>query len=227
MAAFKTRDQRDTDRDCGSTICQLEFRFLQTCTLYVDQSDTETCAYPCSLEHCLPEIHHFIQCPIWTCSEKSTTTASPSPTSTASPHEPSQCSSPLCISGISFNVVLILVLALALYFLKKYFFRQRQQNTFENSLYNETFDAFSNEPILRRPASRFSEHVPLLNVVAHGRRSSSERVLTSSPGATGNAGSLGSSTTSIPLTPTASAPILSFSPTRASAPVLRFNENTF
>ena len=219
--SFIKRDERDTDRDCGSRICTLELRFLTTCTLYVDESSEATCSYPCSLENCVPEIHHNVQCPIWSCFDKTTTVQPPDSTTSAPSGSNSGCST-LCIGSITFNGIMILILgAIATVFLKKRFCQRTPENSFENALFND-FDSFSNEPIIRRSGSRFSEHVPLLRVVPHAE-SSLERP-GSNLGRNRHARSAASSTTSIPLTPTASAPIL---PNSESAPTLHFAENTF
>ena len=216
------RDERDTDRDCGKQTCSLEIRFLPSCTLYGDESSEETCNYPCSLDHCVPEIHHFIQCPIWSCFDKTTTVQPPDSTTSTPPSSHSECST-LCISSISFNAIMILIVAIMTVFLKKHFCHRTQETSFENALFNQTFDAFSNEPIIRRSGSRFSEHIPLLRVDVGDGRNSLERP-GSNLGRDRDARSGRSSSTSIPLTPPASAPPMSYS---ESAPTLHFAENTF
>ena len=221
------RNVRDTDRDCGSTFCKFDFKFLPTCTIYVDESPTETCNYPCSLDHCLPEIHHFIQCPTWSCFDK-TTTVAPIPMSTLKPATShSDCSSAFCITSVTVNVILIVVAVLIGIFLKKRSTRQAT-HSLENPMFDDSFDHFSNDPIIRRSGSRFSEHVPLLRV-GDNRPPSLERsaTLPNPPGGSVLGASVASSTSTVPLTPTEPGLSLHFSQYTASAPVLHFNETTF
>ena len=223
---------RDTDRDCGATVCSLETRFLATCTLYVDEAPDLPCNYPCSLDHCTTEIHHYIQCPVWICVDK-TTTSRPEPISTLPPHphgSATECSSALCITSVTANVIMVLVFAALVVFLKKRFSRPTQENSFENALYQDpTFDLFANEPIVRRStsqASHVSENLPLLRVESEGTRTF-ERQRGHTQGSTRASGSVSSSTSTIPLTPATSGPILAFGENTASAPTLHFAENTF
>lgn len=197
--------------DCGSKICQEEFRILPTCIIYVDKSEEEKCEYPCSEKNCQKEIHHLIECPVWICSDKTTTTPASTTTLGPDPYHP-QCSSPLCISSVSINGILILVaiIGLVLFLNKKYGRRTpnppRNQHCVENPTFDPNFDSFfpsTSSRIIRSTAER----LPLLG---------SERTRTSAsldP-------SVSHHSTSATASRSTASPI-------ASAPNLFFDETTF
>lgn len=142
----------------------MEFHFLPNCVIYVDDSENGLCNYPCSLDHCTAETHHWTQCPVWNCYDKTTTTTeSPSPT-TAPDSSHSECSTALCIASVSINALLVVVGAVAVsVFLTKHFRRTRTR-TGSPDFNNPLFDYFANEnPIIRsRSLPARSETIPLL-----------------------------------------------------------------
>ena len=154
------------EKDCGTKICELDERFVESCTIYVDESEGAACLYPCSLDHCTPEVHHWVTCPIWSCSDKTTTTLSPS--TTTPPHSNGHdCSSALCISSVSINVLLLVVGMAVLSFFLVRRYRNNQTSRQAHTLENPLFDFFSNErPIIRAR----SETLPLLSNPERGIR---------------------------------------------------------
>ena len=149
------------EKDCGSRTCTMEIHFEAVCITYVDESDFVSCDFPCSKAHCTEEIHYSVDCPTWLCTEKTTTTEAPTPAplTTPRPSHDNGCSSPACISSVTFNCLLILVVvALISLYLK---LRQRLPSTSatEHGLSNPFFDEFVNTtPIIRS----HSERLPLL-----------------------------------------------------------------
>ena len=148
--------------------------------MHVDKSDTEPCDYPCTLRNCATELHYFSQCPVWTCSEKTTTvapdpnstTTTPDPSSTTSqppkPNDAPICASFVCISSVTVNCLIFLVAAIvASVLLRKRFNRRNAATSFNNQLYDAfegDSDSFVNQgPIVRFSTGRnISEQLPLL-----------------------------------------------------------------
>lgn len=153
------RNAEDTERDCGQKICSMEYHFEPTCTVYVDQSATKLCNYPCSMEFCTSEIHHFIDCPVWNCVDKSST---PVPFSTLKPaSEHHACTTPLCISSVTLNVLFVLaLLTITSLFLKKRCFRNTGNHSFENPHFTDP----ESGPIFRPRQTLSTEYHPLLAV---------------------------------------------------------------
>lgn len=148
------------EKDCGDRICSVETHFLPTCTIYVSDSDSRICDFPCSKTNCLAETHHWVQCPVWNCVEKTTTTSSPPTSTTTEPDGPShgQCSSPVCISSVTFNVLIFLVAVVSIS-VYKVWKRKRTSESQQTAMENPLFDSFQgSNPIIR---SR-SETLPLL-----------------------------------------------------------------
>lgn len=178
----------------------MELRLQTTCTIYVNENEEKICAYPCSLNFCTPEIHHYIWCPVWSCFPK-TTTAIPTSTIQPSPNDP-ECSSAFCISSLTLNILFVLgTIAIGSFFLKKRFRRTQAQPGsfgFENPQFNNRFDE---RPIFR-PRSRFplvSESMPLLHVPSRTLESREPDYLGPVPNPILH--SSHSSTVSIPLSP--------------------------
>lgn len=135
-----------TDIDCPNSVCHLEMRTVEVCHLYRKTEDHPNCSIPCNLSECSFQTYFHVRCPLWTCTEKITTTSSPSTTTTTSPSttsttspsttttsspEPPKaaaCSSAVCISAVSFNAVLILVLALVCFIFRKKLRLARSRN---------------------------------------------------------------------------------------------------
>ena len=203
------RNVRAADRDCGTKYCYYEVHVKDTCTIYVDASPTELCDFPCSLDYCVPEIYHYVNCPSWNCVDK-TTTLPPDPSPSPSPPpSDSQCTTAVCISSVALNVVIFVVLGSAAVVLRKKY-RSRPNNSIENPLFDDGFDLFSNE----NPIIRGSEQIPLLRV-GSSRSTSLERLRLTNQDSTVSTGSSATQSVSVPLTPV------------ASAPILQFHENTF
>lgn len=137
--------------DCGDKTCDVEYRLLPNCVIYVDNDEQNACQYPCSFLNCKTELHAFTVCPIWSCSEKSTTTPSP-PLPTLVPF-PTSSSNGSLTTSIVFNVLfgMIILALVGLYLLRR---RQNQRLTAyisaTNPLFESGFDLFSNQrPIIR------------------------------------------------------------------------------
>lgn len=117
--------------DCGNELCDVTYMMESTCIVYIPSENTSLpCNVPCDIEHCVQKVYHFTECPLWSCIPK-TTTSSPntttlSPSSTTVAPSPSACQGALCISSVSFNVlILILLIGFGSFFLRKKI-RQRQ-----------------------------------------------------------------------------------------------------
>ena len=148
------------EKDCGTQFCTMELQFQTTCTMYFDASSTETCAFPCSLDHCTTEIHFSVLCPVWTCFDKTTTTA---PFTTNSPPTTETfCSSTFCKVSIGVNVVLLLVAILLSVFLKKQCRSRSRVLSDSHSLENPLFR--DEAPIIRSRSVPGNERLPLLTL---------------------------------------------------------------
>ena len=171
----RSRQDHSKQRDCGHSLCYEEIRFEANCVMHVDKSDSEPCDYPCTLRNCATELHYFSECPIWTCSEKTTTqapdpnstTPQPSTTEPPKPTDAPVCASFVCISSVTFNCLIGLVgIVVVSICLRKRRANRSPPNTFNNQLYDafEGFDTFVNQdPIVRFSSRRnASEQVPLL-----------------------------------------------------------------
>lgn len=130
--SFKAVDLFKMDTDCGSQICHTEFKLVQTCHLYVETPNTN-CSIPCNVSPCRVEIFHNIRCPIISCTSKSTTTTMVPFITTVSPTpSPSQCSGPLCISSLTVNGFLaILILLGGIFGYRKIKIREQRRNYIE------------------------------------------------------------------------------------------------
>jgi len=170
----------------------MENRLQSLCRLHVAVNDSVECDYPCSEKNCAVEVHHWVECPIWTCRDKTTTTstrAPPSPTPT--PSAASQCSSALCIFSVVINILVFLVFTT---WLSLYLHKRRSRSTIPvRSIENPCFDILeaSRSPIIRTR----SERIPLLSdqrsvryLVGTGEERASPRVEFST--STGSFGSL-------------------------------------
>lgn len=141
--SFKAVDLFKMDTDCGSQICHTEFKLVQTCHLYVETPNTN-CSIPCNVSPCRVEIFHNIRCPIISCTSKSTTTTMVPFITTVSPTpSPSQCSGPLCISSLTVNGFLaILILLGGIFGYRKIKIREQRRNYIN-------LDDSPNNPIIR------------------------------------------------------------------------------
>lgn len=91
--------------DCGATSCEAIYEVLETCIVYTEPKiPTALCVIPCELSGCDQHVYHFINCAVWSCTEK--TTPQP-PLTTSHPPLPSStgCKSAVCISSVSVNVL--------------------------------------------------------------------------------------------------------------------------
>lgn len=113
FSGFDSIDVRkvlNMDIDCGSEICQIVYKILPTCHMYIAPPHS-TCKIPCSLDECKIETFHNIRCPIIHCTPKTTTTTpftTTLPFPTPSPN--SDCSGPLCISSLVFNAIFLVAI---------------------------------------------------------------------------------------------------------------------
>lgn len=138
------------DSDCGTDICHTEFKILPTCHLRVSTPNTN-CSIPCNLKPCNVEIHHYIRCPVISCYPKSSTTT-PIPTTsirpTAAPLNPT-CTSPICITSVSFNALFLILLALGSFFGFRFYKRQTRRQNYQELANVEAFGRNENSSILR------------------------------------------------------------------------------
>ena len=163
-----------SEMDCGDRVCEVEYHLLPNCLLYTDISEDKHCAFPCSTSNCATELHHFMLCPVWSCTSKSTTTPStPLSTLTPWPKSSSYCSASVCVPSLVFNGLfgIMIVAAVALFLI----YRRRNQRlmAFYHSSTNPLFEAeagfdyFQNQrPIIRNStsrSSRTSERDPLIS----------------------------------------------------------------
>ena len=160
--------------DCGDRLCEVEYRLLPNCILYTDISEDKHCAYPCSTTNCVTELHHFMLCPTWICTPKSTTTASP-PLSTLTPWptSSSNCSGSICVPSLVFNGLFGIIILAGIALFLAYRRRNERLVAFYHSSTNPLFDAeagfdyFQNQrPIIRNStarSSRSSERDPLIS----------------------------------------------------------------
>ena len=149
------------EKDCGSQICTMELQFETTCTMYFDASPTETCDFPCSLDHCTTEIHFSVLCPVWSCFDKTTTTV-PFTTTSEPPNTEKLCSSTFCKVSIGVNVLLFLVAILLSVFLKKHCRSRSQVLADTHSLENPLFR--DDTPIIRSRSVPGNERLPFLTL---------------------------------------------------------------
>lgn len=149
------------DRDCGDRVCSLDYRYVANCVTYVAKDPKLPCDFPCSFENCETELHHFVACPVWSCTSK--TTVSPSDMSTLSPLPThTNCSSDVCVPSIVFNVLfgIVILVGLGLFLIRRKRALARSAGI-ENPLFDEDRRT---APIIRR-----SERMPLLGGSNHGR----------------------------------------------------------
>lgn len=164
--------------DCGDRVCEVEYRLLPNCVIYTDISEDRHCDYPCSTTNCATELHHFMICPTWSCTSKSTTTPS---TTTASPPlstlvpwptSSSNCSASICVPSLVVNGLFGIIILAAIALFVVYRRRNQRLTAFYNSSTNPMFeveagiDYFQNQgPIIRNStarSSRTSEREPLI-----------------------------------------------------------------
>lgn len=118
--------------DCGDKVCNLRHELRRDCTIFIHTNNTE-CQIPCRTTGCNKEVHHgYLNCPIWECSSKRTTTSTtttptttPTPFSTTRPSPSPNGPNSLIISSVSLNVVFVVVVILFILYRK--FYRQRRQ----------------------------------------------------------------------------------------------------
>lgn len=160
-------------RDCGNRTCEVEFRLLPICQIFIDAATDRFCDYPCSLENCMIENHYWINCPVWTCEAKSTTTESPPFPTTLPPPQPALggCSGPSCYTSLAFNGFFMMLFAVILFvFLNRKLWRQiynsyrnpNDSNTSNSGLSNPLFDDGHDYFLNQGPIIRNAERLPLL-----------------------------------------------------------------
>jgi hypothetical protein len=69
----RSYSQKRSYVDCGTKECTLEHIMKENCFLYIFKNNTG-CEIPCKLEKCQKQLYHFIDCPVWSCRDYSTTT---------------------------------------------------------------------------------------------------------------------------------------------------------
>lgn len=143
--------------DCGSTSCEAIYEVLETCIVYSEpQIPTALCVIPCELSGCDQHVYHYVNCAVWTCTDK--TTPKP-PVTTSHPPAPSSCKSSVCISSVSVNAIFgIALVALMAHFGRKAWLRRNQA---ENYASVESAPLLPSAPPLQADNSGFHE-VPLI-----------------------------------------------------------------
>lgn len=123
--------------DCGDRVCSLRHQIVKDCTVYIHTNNSE-CVIPCLTTGCKREMHHFINCPIWECTSKTTTSLSPS-TTTPSPFSPTTPNPipqsghlPLIISSVSLNVLFVFLVIGFIFYRKVRRQRRRRQRNQRN-----------------------------------------------------------------------------------------------
>ena len=167
----RTRSATTAEKDCGTKVCVEELHFEAICILYVDESDSAICNFPCSKDNCTEEIHYSTDCPTWICFDKTTTTpatttSAPSPPPSPTPSHGSSCfKDSVCITSVSVNGLIFLVACLvgSVFLKKRYFPTPSTASTgMENPLFDDDFVNY-NPIIPRGPIIRASsERLPLL-----------------------------------------------------------------
>lgn len=172
------------DRDCGDRECSVEYRLMANCDIFVAQNETFDCDYPCSFDNCVKEQHTWINCPIWFCQAKTTTsttssttststtmssTATPTPLISSTTHGPQStpspagpdCSGALCYTSLTFNIIVFLVcVALLFVFLRRKIRRRQLPLDSEAGLVNPLFSYQSgnlNQPPIIRYSQRLNQ----------------------------------------------------------------------
>ena len=182
--------------DCGDKECSLRHQLLKDCTIFIHTNSTD-CMIPCRMTGCKTETRHFINCPIWECTSKTTTTSTTTTTtpttttSTSTTSIPTTTLTPIptpnpgpnnavIISSVSVNVLFVmLAIGLVLYFkvLKPQMLRRRRGTGFvpllaNNDRYFTIGSDHSNAGESPPPPSpRFSEQLPMneMNASLHER----------------------------------------------------------
>lgn len=137
--------------NCEDKVCFLEFHFKKVCSIY-QNNGTNDCSIPCSMTTCETEVYKNINCPIWTCVSKVTSTLSPL-TSTNMPL-PKQSTTIVMIVSLIINVILFTMIGIIVVMRIKSFRRRRhyQDPDFEFSALRE-----SQNPIIRSHAQPIHE----------------------------------------------------------------------
>ena len=92
--------------DCGNQVCNSIFEVLETCRVYIEpEVPTSTCMIPCQVSGCVVKTYHFVNCAVWSCQDKVTTTEAPVTTSQPSPSPSNRCSGPVCATSVTVNVL--------------------------------------------------------------------------------------------------------------------------
>ena len=155
-------DRLYTAVDCGTTTCDVVHEVLETCVVYSEPAQpTALCVIPCEVSGCERQIYHYIDCAVWSCTEK--TTPKP-PVTTSSPAKPSECRSPVCISSVSINAIIgVAAVAVATFWLRRWHRRRVQSVNYANLVVESSrlLPVLPSAPPLPADAEGFQE-VPLL-----------------------------------------------------------------
>ena len=173
-----TMDRLYTAVDCGTTTCEVLYEVLETCIVYSEPSTpTALCVIPCEVSGCDRQIYHYIDCAVWSCTEK--TTPKP-PVTTSRPAKPAECKSPVCISSVTVNAIFgLAAVAFVGYWVRRSHLRRVQSVNYANLGRVESSpllpvqpsapphpadaDGFQEVPLMARPdvTPSTSERVPL------------------------------------------------------------------
>lgn len=141
-----------TSVDCGNSVCDENVVFKEVCEIYTGAH----CNVPCDLSNCTIEIEENTLCPVWVCTDK-TTTSSPWTTLTPAKSSDFCSSSPTCITSLTFNGLLILF---AVFGLIVFIYKKRQFSRFQPFNDLESQESSQNES--RNEPQNESQHEPLI-----------------------------------------------------------------
>lgn len=120
--------------DCGDRICSSYHQVRPLCHVFVSANDSVVCQMPCNMNGCVEELHRDINCLLWTCDTKPTTTTttrsttSTMPTSTT-PSPASDCTTLTCILSVTVNTLIVLAAICCIsYFVVKRIRASRRQS---------------------------------------------------------------------------------------------------
>lgn len=106
------RQEYDDTVDCVDKTCFFYHQLTTVCHIYVKANETAICEVPCDMSGCVDEVHLDIDCPIWVCTPKITTSTTSTSTlrPTTTPASRGECSSLTCILAVTGNVLMGLIL---------------------------------------------------------------------------------------------------------------------
>ena len=118
------RQEYDDTVECVDKTCFFYHQLTSVCHIYVKADESAICEVPCDMSGCVDEIHLDIDCPIWVCTPKASTSTSTSTTlrPTTTPGAGGGCTGLTCILSVTGNVFMgLILLTLAIgFFVKKF-----------------------------------------------------------------------------------------------------------